>query len=109
MLIFDEKNDGQTIGINTGQEFEIRLAENPTAGFRWRVTQPGGPVCELLGEKFTAGANAVGRGGVHSWRFRMVGDGTAAVDLAYRRAWESPGPDARTFGLKVTSERLGRA
>jgi len=98
----DEEDDGRVLKLKTGREMELRLPENPTTGYRWRVVKEGEPVCVLMGTDFKAGTRP-GEPGVHIRRYRVVGPGQATLKLAYTRTWESADSTARTFCLKVLS------
>ncbi len=104
MLILDERSDGDTVRVRVNQELEVRLQENPTAGFRWRVVQTGSPVCTLLGHGFDPGADAPGQTGNHSWKFRVTSAGTAIIKLVYCRTWEDADAGARSFALTLNVE-----
>ena len=105
MLILDEHRNGQTVRAVLGQEVEIRLQENPTAGFRWRVVQAGEPVCTLLSHSFDPGLEAPGQAGVHTWKLKTIAEGTAKIKLVYRRPWEKNARVARTFALSLSVKK----
>jgi inhibitor of cysteine peptidase len=105
MSRFDEQNHGQTIEADCGQEVEVCLQENPTTGFRWHVVQTGDPVCTLLTETFDPGLKAPGQAGVHSWRFEVVAEGTASIELVYRRSWDATAAAGRTFILCLKAKK----
>ena len=105
MPSFHEQDDGRTVETGVGEEFAIGLPENPTAGFRWRLARDGGPVCALRDEVFDPGRQAPGQPGMHHWRFQVVAAGVAAIELAYRRAWEAAPGAARTFVLHVSAKK----
>ena len=102
MLVLDEHSNSQTIGAILGQELEIRLQENPTAGFRWRFVQTGEPVCTLLGHRFVPGREVPGQGGVHSWILKAIAEGTTTIKLVYCRSWENVTDAARSFALSLS-------
>ncbi|HVN80911.1 MAG TPA: protease inhibitor I42 family protein [Terriglobia bacterium] len=102
MLVLDEHSNSQTIGAILGQELEIRLQENPTAGFRWRFVQTGEPVCTLLSDRFDPGREAPGQAGVHSWKFKAITEGTATIKLVYCRSWENVTDAARSFACSLS-------
>ncbi len=39
MIVVDQSASGQTLDLPVGQVIELRLAENPTTGFRWTVVR----------------------------------------------------------------------
>ena len=95
----DESADGREIELAEGQELELTLVENPTTGFRWRVTADGSPACALVSDEFRAPDEArPGQGGSHVWQFRAVRAGECRIALSYARAG---GDAARAFTLRV--------
>ena len=102
MLQLSQDDDGRNLAVRIGQQLELRLPENPTAGYRWRVVEEGGPVCELMRTDFKAGTQP-GEPGVHIRRYRVIAAGQATLKLVYDRAWPSAKGAARTFCLKVRS------
>ena len=105
MLTLDENSNGQTVEADLGQEVEIRLPENPTAGFRWRIAQGGEPVCTLLSDWFDPGLDAPGQAGIHSWKFKAIAEGTGAIKLIYRRSWQDNTAETRSFALSLKVKR----
>ena len=100
---YTEQNQGQTIEAQLGDEVEVALLENPTAGFRWHFVHPGDPVCILLKDAFKPGTAAVGQGGIHSWVFKVTATGTSKIELAYGRSWHPGEIATRTFALYLKS------
>ena len=95
----DESADGREIELAEGQEFELTLDENPTTGFRWRLTAGGSAACSLVGDEFRAPDKArPGQGGSHVWQFRAVRAGECRIALSYARA---AGDAARDFQMRV--------
>ncbi|HEX3559313.1 MAG TPA: protease inhibitor I42 family protein [Pyrinomonadaceae bacterium] len=95
----DENADGREIELTPGQEFELTLAENPTTGFRWRVTADGSPACALVKDEFRApDEGRPGQGGSHVWQFRADRAGQGRIEMSYARA---AGEASRNFTLSV--------
>ena len=101
VLLIDETSNGQTLEAALGQTVEICLTENPTAGFRWRMVQAGGPVGTLLRDAFEPGRQAPGQPGIHRWQFKVVAAGSGAVRFVYRRSWEDDAAAARVFTVTL--------
>ena len=95
----DESADGREIELAAGEEFELTLDENPTTGFRWRVTADGSPACALVRDEFRAPTEGrPGQGGSHVWQFRADRAGQCRIELSYARA---AGDASRDFTLRV--------
>lgn len=101
MLYLNESYNGREIELRAGEEFEIRLPENPTTGFRWRLVSDGEPVCVLQSDFFEPADRTPGRGGSHYWRFLAAQVGLGNIDLVYRRSFEQQETPARRFTLHV--------
>jgi inhibitor of cysteine peptidase len=96
-----ESADGRTIELRVGQELELRLAENPTTGYRWQLESSGEPAVALLDDRFDPPEGGYGRGGSHGWRFRARQTGEGRIALASRRGRDAGGAAARTFAVAV--------
>ena len=105
MLYLDETYNEREIELRVGEEFEIRLPENPTTGFRWRLVSNGEPVCVLQSDFFEPSDSTPGRGGSHSWRFQAAQVGLGNIDLVYQRSFEQEETPARRFTLRVRIHR----
>jgi inhibitor of cysteine peptidase len=102
MLQLDESDNEREIELHVGEEFEIRLPENPTTGFRWRLASNGEPACILESNFFeTADHSPPGRGGSHYWRFQAAQVGLGNISLVYMRSFEQEEKSAQRFTLRV--------
>jgi len=104
-MIIDEHFDRSTVRVHLGDVVELRLAENPTTGFRWRMTKDGRPVCDVKDEAYQRLGTAPGAGGVHRWTFDATQTGRSTVELLYRRAWEAAAPAGRSFSFTLEVDR----
>ena len=100
-MLIEEGADGRTIEMRVGQELELRLAENPTTGYRWRLESNGEPACALLDDSFDPPRGGYGRGGSHGWHFRARQAGEGRIALASRRGHGDGGSASRTFAVAV--------
>jgi inhibitor of cysteine peptidase len=86
-------------------EVVMRLAENPTTGYRWQLTQSGAGELELVEDRFVTGAAgaAPGAGGSRLVRFAGRKPGEVRIEAVLRRAWDPPqdGLQRRTFAITV--------
>jgi predicted secreted protein len=101
MVQLDESDNGHEIELPVGEQFELRLTENPTTGFRWRLASSGEPACILQSNFFETPDRTPGRGGVHYWRFQTARVGLGTIELVYRRLFEQEETPARRFSLRV--------
>jgi inhibitor of cysteine peptidase len=99
MLQVTKDQNGGAIEVALGESFEIQLPENPTTGYRWHLRSSGEPVLEVQDDSFQTAAAPPGAGGVRRWRFRAGQEGTADLEIEYKRSWEQGRAD--TFRLSV--------
>jgi inhibitor of cysteine peptidase len=99
MIELDERADGTRVDVQRGHPISLRLTENPTSGFRWRLDADGGPALTVVHDRFEPPARgASGAPGHHAWRFFAAAVGTAGVRLSYSR---HGGAAARTLAFTV--------
>jgi inhibitor of cysteine peptidase len=91
---------GKSAKLPIGDSFEVSLPENPTTGFRWKITAGGEPASKMINEDFHPGAR-VGGQGIHTWRFRAVQQGESEIRMVLQRSWETPAEPAQAFTLQV--------
>jgi inhibitor of cysteine peptidase len=106
MITLDETASGTSVDLNVGQMVELRLPENRSTGYRWRIESDGGPACHIV----DAGMPALpdggpGVGGMHLWRIEGAQAGQCNVALAYARPWETGVAPVRSFTLHVAVSR----
>ncbi len=92
-IVVGEGHNGAAIAAKPGDTLVVRLAENPTTGFRWSVMQPAAGVLQQLSDDFEpAGTTAPGAGGARVLRYRVTGAGEASLALQLARPWEANTP-----------------
>lgn len=109
-----EKADAQhTLSLAPGQELVVRLASNPTTGYRWTLGEASGPVLAMSATPaYKQGAHAkglMGAGGVETWRFLAIAAGRGKLTLEYRRPWERDAAPAEAivFDVQVRNPTKG--
>ena len=91
-----------TAAVRTGDRLVVRLAENPTTGYRWELQAADPTVLALESSSFEPPATSVpGAGGRRTFKFLAVGPGATELRLAAQRA-RARGEDAgATFAVTV--------
>jgi predicted secreted protein len=84
----DESSAGSTVQLAIGDQAQLILPETRTAGFSWKVVSKQSPAFRLQDGGFSR-AGGVGGSGVHRWTITGMETGSAALELAYGRSWES--------------------
>jgi inhibitor of cysteine peptidase len=90
-----ETDSGTERAVPVGEELEVRLDENRTTGFRWRLADlPEGVA--LVDEGYESPSpGRPGQGGTRCFRLRPTAAGEHVVAATLGRSWES-GPGARS-------------
>jgi predicted secreted protein len=101
VMEIDKSYDGREVEMNVGEVAEVKLAENPTTGYRWVFAAKPEPICKIADDSFEPGGSAPGAGGIHRWKFEAASSGTGAVKLEYRRPWEKNAAAGQTFKLNI--------
>jgi predicted secreted protein len=98
-----EADAGVERAVSVGDDVVVRLQENRTTGFRWRLHDlPAGVT--LVDDGFEEpDPGRPGQGGVHSFRLRATDPGQYRVAAGLQRSWAGGAP-ARTveFPLRVS-------
>jgi inhibitor of cysteine peptidase len=90
--VYTEEDSGSTVNENLGEEFNVRLAENPSTGYSWNMTSSDG--LELIRDEYIPSSTpgmVVGSGGIHSFSYRAEGTGEQMLHGEYRRPWVPAG------------------
>ena len=102
MFHIDDASAGKTVDVPVGEFIELRLRENPTAGFHWLVQLSAKSVCQIKEDRLEPPAQPTpGLGGTHIWRIGTTQTGICDLSLSYGRAWEKNQPPARTFDVMI--------
>ena len=100
MIVVDQNHSGQTIDLPVGQVMELRLAENPTTGYRWTFVSDGAPACVVVSDRFEASRRAAGPGRRASWQIKGALVGECRIAMQYGRSFQ-PDAAAQSFALHV--------
>lgn len=89
--VLTEEDDGKTFRFKTGDEFVLKLPENPTTGYRWKIeTEPNLQfvVAQTKDEFQTQNTKLVGAGGKRIISFRTTNRGSVKLKAFHERPWE---------------------
>jgi inhibitor of cysteine peptidase len=64
-----------------GEEVTVRLAENPSTGFRWTEPEYDPNVLEYLGSEYESGGVIPGAAGTRVVRFRAASPGESSIRM----------------------------
>jgi inhibitor of cysteine peptidase len=100
VIVIDQNHAGQTVDLPIGQVMELRLAENPTTGYRWTFVHNGAPVCLVMSDQFERPTGPPGQGGEHAWQIKGAAVGECDIAMQYSRSFEQNAA-AKSFALHV--------
>jgi inhibitor of cysteine peptidase len=94
-ILVTQAQNGSNLGISAGDVVVVRLAENPTTGYRWQMDAS--PGLTLTGDQFSSSSTSAGAGGERIWRFASSASGIFRIEASLRRAWEADVPPQTRF------------
>jgi predicted secreted protein len=90
-----------------GGRASIKLSENPSTGYSWRVDRSQSSNIDILRIDdlgfARAGGKRIGAPGTHAWSVEALSAGRAVVAFVYRRPWENA--PVRTHRVTVEVKR----
>ena len=84
----DYNNNNKIINANINELITIKLKENPTTGYRWKLNEFDKKILELLDSKYNALSPGIGGGGMRSFTFNPIEKGKTKIQLTLKREWE---------------------
>jgi inhibitor of cysteine peptidase len=94
-------DSGGSVSLAVGDELVVRLAENPTTGYRWEIDRAD-PVLSLADDRFRLAEQPfIGSGGTRELGFRAVATGAGRLELKHRQAWEGDASITNRFVIDV--------
>jgi predicted secreted protein/putative hemolysin len=100
MITLGAAESGGTFSIESGRAFAISLDENPTTGYGWVLSLPGGITQDS--ESFEPPAEGlVGAGGVRTWTMHGEAPGSYEITAEYIRSWETGAEPAANFSVTI--------
>lgn len=97
-----DQDNGKDIDLTSTQTLIVKLASNPSTGYRWTVVGEPSPL-KLQKDSYrkSTKSSAMGAPGVQVFQFGASGSGMANLTLNYHRSFEYNQPPAKTFTLRV--------
>ena len=100
--VFDEKDNGAQIQVERGAKIMIELKENPTTGYRWTIGGMDDALLAAEGDEFLPpGQKSPGAGGQRRFFFRAKAEGSTALSLVNKRAWERDDKAVSIYNLVI--------
>ena len=92
---------GTSIDADVGDTILLRLADNPTTGYRWEFEPVTGDSLVLTNSGYEPSSGAMGGGGVTTWTLSVIAAGTISIALKQWRPWEGDASVLDRFTLTV--------
>ncbi len=93
------------ISVRVGEEFTLKLDENPTTGYQWSYTVSDENVVVLSKDEYVPDStdeDVVGAGGQRVLTFEARSKGSTVIDMVYERSWEQNENDEKlSFEIEV--------
>jgi PKD repeat protein len=103
--VITEAENGTGISLKNGENFILKLRENPSTGYSWQLDLSEG--LRILSDEYIqdpAPEGYTGVPGTHSWMIETaVAQGSQQVNAIYKRPWEDTTGTEDNFTLNVTS------
>lgn len=100
--VFNEKDNGGLVQVQSGAKITIELKENPTTGYRWTISSIDQAFLVAEGDEFVPPDQKTrGAGGLRRLFFRAKATGSTALTLINKRAWQSDDKAADSFKLAI--------
>ena len=88
-IVIMKSDQGRTVEVHQEDSILIRLDENPTTGYRWKVCEINKQILEFQNSYYTMAHGAgLGGGGTRTILFRAKSIGDGQIQLRLRRSWE---------------------
>jgi inhibitor of cysteine peptidase len=97
-MILNEQDFERTVKIEPGEVINIRLKENPTTGYRWRMETES--EMQQMNDRFST-EETIGATGVHEFQFSSRNPGTYELRFKKWREWEGEGSVIDRFAVKI--------
>ena len=98
VVLVDDTNEGQVIPVNETASIIIKLPDNPSTGYVWKVTESEG--LAIIQDSYTPPeTGTVGAAGVHSWTMEPQTTGLVTFSAVYYRTWEGEKPSDDTYSI----------
>jgi inhibitor of cysteine peptidase len=92
---------GQVRDAVVGDEITLRLAENPSTGFRWTEPEHDPTVLKYLGSEYQSGGIRPGAAGTRIMRFRAVTPGRTRIRLRSVRPTVPGAPGESDYEVSI--------
>jgi inhibitor of cysteine peptidase len=101
-IVILDSDQGKTFEVRAGDLIVIRLAENPTTGYRWEISGVDNQLVEVQGSDYlVAPGTGIGSGGTRTFHLRAKSTGRGQIQLKLRRSWEPEDKVVEQFTVNI--------
>ncbi len=101
-ILITQPDRGRTVEANQGDVIVIRLEENLTTGYEWKIGTINRSIFELLSSDYSStSGTSMGRGGIRTVRLRAKSSGSEQIQLGLRRSWDSVDSAIERFEVNI--------
>jgi len=100
-----ESDNGGAVELSAGDELQVMLKANATAGYKWVLRESNPAVLRPDSGDFVSATGAIGSEGTETLNFKAIGAGRSLLKLSLIRPFEAGKPPIKEFCLtaKVTN------
>jgi inhibitor of cysteine peptidase len=98
--VLTSADNGRTVDLHVGDETTLRLAENPSTGYRWAIDAADTNLIEIK-EGEHASTSKPGAAGEAQWLIKAKAPGTTAINLKRWRSWEGDRSAVERYGITI--------
>lgn len=93
-------SDG-VVSAKPGDTLVVELEENLSTGYSWQIASQTS-WCDLIASEHSpATSDLMGASGIHRFRLLIADVGAGAIELSYRRPWESLEAESDHVSIQV--------
>ncbi|MDI9393942.1 MAG: protease inhibitor I42 family protein [Euryarchaeota archaeon] len=100
-----ESGNGTTVSLKKGETFYLRLKENPSTGYEWKLNLSKG-LSQVSDRYYPPESKKgirplIGAEGVHEWKIKADSEGKQLITAIYKKSWENETGTEDRFTLNV--------
>jgi inhibitor of cysteine peptidase len=96
----EETSESKT--INVGDTFAITLDTNPSTGYAWSWSESNATPVGLVSDTQSSTSTLIGAGGIETFTFKALAEGSTDLVFAYARSWETNAAPTKRHTVHVT-------
>lgn len=101
-----QAQNGSTVTLAKDAILSVILAGNPTTGYQWTVVENNPALLQPLEPVYEPDSDAIGSGGLYTFRFKAIQEGQGRLRMAYGRSWEAAPIQKFTLDVNVQADSV---